>query len=171
MYDEDLSPRPPEYSRVALARVMEVMDANNLGKVHGGVIMRAVDNTAGACATRHCGGPVVTAFMDEMAFLEPVRIGDILTTRASVNWAGRTSMEIGVRIEAHRYGDVESTHVGSAYLVFVAIDDAGEPRRVRPLEPLTDVDLRRYREAEIRRESRLARRAAIRELRARDSGG
>lgn len=165
VYDPDLTPLSPEQSRVTLARVMEVMDANNLGNVHGGVIMRAVDTTAGTCATRQCGGPAVTAFMDEMAFLEPVRIGDILTTKASVNWTGRTSLEIGVRVEAHRYGEVEASHVGSAYLVFVAIDDDGSPRRVRPIEPKTAEDQRRQREAEIRRESRLARRAAIRELR------
>lgn len=161
VYDTDLSPLPPQRSRVTLARVMEVMDANNLGNVHGGVIMRAADTTAGACATRQCGGPAVTAFMDEMAFLEPVRIGDILTTKASVNWTGRTSLEVGVRIEAHRYGEVDPTHVGSAYLVFVALDDDGKPRRVRPVAPETDLDKRRHRAAEIRRESRLARRAAI----------
>jgi acyl-CoA hydrolase len=165
VYDDDLSPFAPSRSQVTLARVMEVMDANNLGNVHGGVIMRAVDTTAGTCATRQCGGPAVTAFMDEMAFLEPVRIGDILTTKASVNWTGRTSLEIGVRVEAHRYGEVRPTHVGSAYLVFVAIDDNGAPRRVRPIEPETDPERRRFREAEIRRESRLARRAAIREFR------
>lgn len=165
VYDPDLTPHPPESSRVTLSRVMEVMDANNLGNVHGGVIMRTVDTTAGTCATRHCGGPAVTAFMDEMAFLEPVRIGDILITKASVNWTGKTSLEVGVRVEAQRYGEIEPSHVGSAYLVFVAIDDDGEPRRVRPLEPLTEVDKRRFHEAEIRRESRLARRAAIRDYR------
>jgi acyl-CoA hydrolase len=165
VYDDDLTPRPSQTSRVTLARVMEVMDANNLGNVHGGVIMRAVDTTAGTCATRHCGGPAVTAFMDEMAFLEPVRIGDILTTKASVNWTGRTSLEVGVRVEAHRYGEIEPSHVGSAYLVFVAIDDDGNPRRARPIEPIAPEDHRRHREAEIRRESRLARRAAIRDLR------
>lgn len=145
---------------------MEVMDANNLGNVHGGVIMRAVDTTAGTCALRHCGGPAVTASMDEMDFLEPVRLGDILTTKASVNWTGRTSVEVGVRVEAHRYGEVDPTHVGSAYLVFVAIDADGRPREMRPVLIETDIDRRRYREAEIRRESRLARRQLIKELRA-----
>ena len=157
---------PSSVSRVTLARVMEVMDANNLGNVHGGVIMRAVDTTAGTCALRHCGGPAVTASMDEMDFLEPVRLGDILTTKASVNWTGRTSVEVGVRVEAHRYGEVETTHVGSAYLVFVAIDAEGRPREMRPVLTETDEDRRRHREAEIRRESRLARRELIRELRA-----
>ncbi len=165
VYDPDLSPRSPEASRVTLASVMEVMDANNLGNVHGGVIMRAVDTTAGTCATRHCGGPAVTAYMDEMAFLEPVRIGDILTTKASVNWTGRTSLEVGVRVEALRYGETEQSHVGSAYLVFVALDDDGRTRRVRPVDPMTEDDRRRHHEAEIRRENRLARRAAIREYR------
>lgn len=166
IYDEDLTPMPCLASRVTLARVMEVMDANNLGNVHGGVIMRAVDTTAGTCALRHCGGPAVTASMDEMDFLEPVRLGDILTTKASVNWTGRTSVEVGVRVEAHRYGEVDPTHVGSAYLVFVAIDADGRPREMRPVLIETDIDRRRYREAEIRRESRLARRQLIKELRA-----
>lgn len=149
-----------------LARVMEVMDANFYGNVHGGVIMRQVDTTAGAAAVRHSGGPAVTAFMDEMAFLEPVRIGDVLTTRAQVNWTGRTSMEIGVRITAQRFGETQELHVGTAYLVFVAIDEHGEPRAVRPVVHASDHDRERWRAAEIRRESRMSRRQALRDLRA-----
>ena len=151
---------------MTLARVMEVMDANFYGNVHGGVIMRQVDTTAGAAAVRHSGGSAVTAFMDEMAFLEPVRIGDVLTTRAQVNWTGRTSMEVGVRITAQRFGEIRESHVGTAYLVFVALDAEGQPRPVRPVVHSTDHDRERWRAAEIRRESRMARRAALQELRA-----
>ena len=138
-------------------------DVNLLGNVHGGVIMRIVDSTAGAVAQRHSGGPAVTAAMDEMAFLQPVQVGDIVRTMAQVNWAGRTSMAIGVRVETERWNEagVEPVHVASAYLVFVAIDDEGRPREIPALEPGNDRERRRWREAEIRRSHRLARREEI----------
>ena len=138
-------------------------DVNLLGNVHGGVIMQIVDSTAGAVAQRHSGGPAVTAAMDEMAFLQPVHVGDIVRTMAQVNWAGRTSMEIGVRVETERWNEagVEPVHVASAYLVFVAIDDEGRPREIPALEPTNDRERRRWREAEIRRSHRLARREEI----------
>ena len=108
---------------------------NLLGNVHGGEIMRLVDSTAGAVAQRHSGGPAVTAAMDEMAFLQPVHVGDIVRTMAQVNWAGRTSMEIGVRVESERWNEAgpAPVHVASAYLVFVAIDEEGQPREIPPL--------------------------------------
>jgi acyl-CoA hydrolase len=144
---------------------MGTADVNLLGNVHGGVIMRLVDSTAGAVAQRHSGGPAVTAAMDEMAFLEPVHVGDIVRTMAQVNWAGRSSMEIGVRVETERWNEADSDplHVASAYLVFVAIDEDGKPREVPGLEPRTDAERRRWREAEIRRSHRLARRREIEE--------
>ena len=125
--------------------------------------MRLVDSTAGAVAQRHSGGPAVTAAMDEMAFLEPVQVGDILRAVAQVNWAGRTSMEIGVRVESEPWNEAgsEPLHVASAYLVFVAIDDHGQPRPIPRLAPQTPDEVRREREAEIRRAHRLARRAEI----------
>lgn len=164
-----LTPRPVSFSQVTLARVMEVMDANNLGNVHGGVILRAVDTTGGTCAARHCDGPAVTAFMDEMAFLEPVRLSDILITKASVNWTGNTSLEVGVRVEVQRRGSAEHIHVGSAYLVFVSIDENGQPRPVCPIETESAADLRRFREAQLRRESRMALRRRIEQLRSEES--
>ena len=102
---------------------------NLLGNVHGGEVMRLVDSTAGAVAQRHSGGPAVTAAMDEMAFLAPVHVGDILRATAQVNWAGRTSMEVGVRVESEPWNQAgtEPVHVASAYLVFVAIDADGTP--------------------------------------------
>jgi uncharacterized protein (TIGR00369 family) len=136
---------------------------NLLGNVHGGEIMRLVDSTAGAVAQRHSGGPAVTAAMDEMAFLQPVHVGDIVRTMAQVNWAGRTSMEIGVRVESERWNEAgpAPVHVASAYLVFVAIDEQGQPREIPPLVTETADEHRREREAEIRRAHRLARRAEI----------
>ncbi len=156
---------PTEESKVTLARVMGVMDANNYGDVHGGVIMRAVDEAGAVAAVRHSNGPAVTAFMDQMAFLEPVKLGDLLTTQAQVNWTGQTSMEVGVRVTVHRMGVDDEIHVSSAHLVFVAIDADGKPRPVPPVRPQTERDRLRFQEAEIRRKSRLERREAIRRLR------
>jgi acyl-CoA hydrolase len=141
-------------------------DTNLLGTVHGGVIMKLVDDAAGAVAGRHSGGPAVTASMDEMAFLEPVRVGDLVHVKAQVNWTGRTSMEVGVRVLAERWNEsAPATQVGSAYLVFAAVDADGKPRRVPPVLPETERDKRRYQEAQIRRTHRLARRRAIMDLR------
>ena len=142
---------------------MDQSHVNLLGNVHGGAIMRLVDSTAGAVAQRHSGGPAVTAAMDEMAFLQPVHVGDILRTYAQVNWAGRTSMEIGVRVETERWNEAGSdpVHVASAYLVFVAIDEDGAPREIPALEPTDPAEHRRVREAEIRRDHRLAQRREI----------
>lgn len=137
--------------------------ANLLGNIHGGEVVKLADSTAGAVAQRHSGGPAVTAALDEMVFLEPVHVGDIVRTLAQVNWAGRSSMEVGVRVEAQPWNDPtsEGLHVASAYFVFVAIDTDGRPREVPPLVPETEDDVRRMREAEIRRAHRLARKVEI----------
>jgi len=105
----------------------------------------------------------VTAALDEMAFLEPVHVGDIVRTYAQVNWAGRSSMEVGVRVETQPWNvaSSETLHVASAYFVFVAIDEDGRSRLVPPLMPETDEEARRMREAEIRRAHRLARKEEI----------
>jgi uncharacterized protein (TIGR00369 family) len=144
---------------------MDQSHVNLLGNVHGGVVMRLVDSTAGAVAQRHSGGPAVTAAMDEMAFLHPVHVGDIVRTVGQVNWAGRTSMEIGVRVEAEPWNEAGSRplHVASAYLVFVAIDGEGRPREIPALEPGDDTERRRLREAMIRRDHRLAKKREIQE--------
>jgi acyl-CoA hydrolase len=143
--------------------MMHSTEANLLGNVHGGEIMKLVDTTAGAVAARHSGGPAVTAFMDEMAFLHPVHVGDIVRTLAQVNWVGTSSMEIGVRVEAQPWNDAadEPRHVASAYFVFVAIDEDGTPRPVPALLPDSADEERRMREAGIRRSHRLARKAEI----------
>ncbi|MHB9861274.1 acyl-CoA thioesterase [Streptomyces sp. YIM S03343] len=155
-------------SRTTLSHIMTHNDTNLLGTVHGGVIMKLVDDAAGAVAGRHSGGPAVTASMDEMDFLEPVRVGDLVHVKAQVNWTGRTSMEIGVRVLAERWNEsTPPVKVGSAYLVFAAVDADGKPRRVPPVIPETEKDRRRSQEAQIRHTHRLARRRAILELRER----
>ncbi|MZE77836.1 acyl-CoA thioesterase [Streptomyces xinghaiensis] len=158
--------KPTSASRTTLSHIMTAHDTNLLGTVHGGVIMKLVDDAAGAVAGRHSGGPAVTASMDEMVFLEPVRVGDLVHVRAQVNWTGRSSMEVGVRVMAERWNEsTPATQVGSAYLVFAAVDAAGRPRPVPQVVPETERDKRRYQEAQIRRTHRLARRRAIKELR------
>jgi uncharacterized protein (TIGR00369 family) len=160
---EPLTPRPVSFSRVSLAIAATSVHANILGNVHGGEIMKLADSTAGAVAFRHSDGPAVTAAMDEMTFLRPVHVGDIVTTHSQVNWAGRSSMEIGVRVEAQPWGNAadEPVHVASAYFVFVAIDDDGAPRPVPGLVTETPAEVRREREAQIRRAHRLARKREI----------
>ena len=162
-----LEPKSPTASRVTFARIMDAADTNLHGNVHGGVIMKYVDDAAGTAAARHSGGRAVTAAMDEMTFLVPVHVGDIVTARAQVNWAGRSSMEIEVRVEAQRWDEAgaHQRHVASAYLVYVAIDEQGAPRAVPPLACETEEERHRLREAEIRRQTRLARREAILRLR------
>jgi acyl-CoA hydrolase len=171
MLSPQFDPTPTSFSRVTLARIMDDGDANLHGNVHGGVIMKAVDDAAGASAARHSRGKAVTVSMDEMVFLEPVRIGDIITVKAQVNWTGSSSMEVGARVTAQRWDDADAVghHVASAYLVFVAIGADERPRTVIPVVPETDVDQHRWAEAIIRRESRLSRRAAIRERRVREA--
>ncbi|OZM74184.1 acyl-CoA thioesterase [Amycolatopsis antarctica] len=147
---------------------MDSHDTNLLGTVHGGVVMKLVDSVAGVVAARHSNGPAVTAALDEMAFLVPVRVGDVVHVNSQVNWAGRSSMEIGVQVLADRWDEsVPPVRVATAYLAFVATDADGAPRPVPPVLPETPEDERRYREAQIRREHRLAKRRAILDSRAR----
>jgi acyl-CoA hydrolase len=155
--------KPTALSRLTMSQVMGPSDANLMGNVHGGVILRLVDELAGVVAARHAEGSAVTAFMDEMAFLVAVRIGDVVHAHAQVNWAGTSSMEVGVKVMADRWNaSVPATHVASAYLVMVAIGTDGRPRPVPPVLPDDVDDQRRYRQAQLRRDHRLQRRRVIR---------
>jgi acyl-CoA hydrolase len=156
-----MNPKPAADSSVVLAIPMEVGDANLMGNVHGGVIMRLVDNAAGYAAMKHCGGPVVTVAMDEMSFMEPVYLGDIVTVKAMVNEAFRTSMEVGVRVEAENVRTGRQVHTSSAYLVYVALGGDGKPVPVPPVIAETEEQQRRQSEAKLRREARLARKDLI----------
>jgi acyl-CoA hydrolase len=161
----DLNPKPASASSVVLARQMEIPDANLAGNVHGGTIMKLVDTAAGLAAAKHCGGLAVTAAMDEMTFLEPVYLGDVVTVKATVNEAFTSSMEVGVRVEAETVSTGRTVHTSSAYLVFVALDEKGEPRPVPPVVAQNDEERQRQHEAKLRRGARLDRKRAIEEAR------
>ena len=161
----DLTPKPAAGSSVALIRLMDQSDANLVGNVHGGELMKLVDTAGGLAAMKHCGGPVVTVSMDEMTFMDPVFVGDVVTVRAMVNDTGRTSLEVGARVEAENYRTGRKVHTSSAYLVYVALDADGHPRPVPPVVPETERERQRQREAKLRREARLTRKEAIKEAR------
>jgi acyl-CoA hydrolase len=160
-----MEPRHPSESASILTRWMGVMDANTAGNVHGGVILRMCDEAAGLAAVRHSRGRVVSAGMDRMTFVSPVYIGQLVTCRATVNAAWRTSVEVGVRVESEdvRTGSVQ--HACTAYLTMVALDKEGRPTGVPPLVAETPEEARRQREAQVRRDNRLAERESIRAAR------
>jgi acyl-CoA hydrolase len=143
-------------TRITLAQVMNPADANFQGTIHGGVIMKLIDEAAGVSAYRFCRRRVVTAHIDQIDFHHPVQIGSMVTIKASVNYAGRTSVEIGVRVESEDLTTGDVTHTNSAYLVFVALNANGRPAEVPELVAETDEDRRRWDEAKARRERRLA---------------
>jgi acyl-CoA hydrolase len=140
---------------------MGIPDANSAGNVHGGTIMKMVDEVAGVAAVRHSGTRVVTAALDRMTFTQPVYVGQLVTVKAMVNAAWRTSMEVGVRVESENVRSGEITHTSTAYLTMVALSDQGEPQAVAPVEPQTDEERRRQREAQLRRDNRLRERDEI----------
>jgi acyl-CoA hydrolase len=158
--------RRPSESNVVLSQAMSITDANLSGNVHGGAIMKLCDTAAGLSAVKHSKSRVVTVAMDEMVFIEPVYLSDVVTLHAQVNDTGRTSMEVGVRVEAENTLSGQRRHVSTAYLVFVALDKDGNPKAVPRLEPETVDERRRMAEAKIRREHRLARKEAILKRRA-----
>jgi uncharacterized protein (TIGR00369 family) len=141
---------------VTMAQVMLPQDANPAGNVHGGVIMKLIDTAASVVASRHAQSNTVTASIDSLCFHHPVFVGDLVFLKASLNMTGRSSMEIGVRVEAENFITGEVRHTSSAYLTFVALDDAGKPIPVPQIIPDTDEDKRRICEAKARRASRLA---------------
>lgn len=142
-------------SSVIISKVMLPGDANPAGIVHGGVIMKEIDNAAGVVAVRHTRKICVTASIDRLDFHKPSFIGNLVTVKASVNMVGTTSMEIGVRVETEDLMSGMITHLASAYLTFVALDENKRPVAVPPLELVTDEDRRRNREAMARRALRL----------------
>ena len=157
----DLTPRPASASAVTLSEQIDLTGANLLGNVHGGTIMKLCDNASGLAAMKHCGGPVVTAAMDEMTFLEPVFVGELVMVKAMVNDTGRTSLEVGVRVAAENLRTGRRVHTASAYLVYVALDREGKPRPVPPVVAEDDEQRQRQHEAKLRRQARLQRKEAI----------
>lgn len=145
-------------SQSVLAHWMGPTDANSAGYVHGGVVMKLCDEVAGLAAVRHSRLRVVTAAVDRMTFLLPIHVGELVTLQASVNAVWRTSMEVGVRVEAESPLAGEVRHTNSAYITMVALDEDGRPAAVPPLLCETPDELRREQEAQLRRANRLAER-------------
>jgi acyl-CoA hydrolase len=156
-----MDPGAPSESTTVLAHWMGPADANSNQDIHGGTIMKLVDEAAGIASVRHSRRRTVTASIDRMSFLVPIEIGELVTFTATVNAAWRTSMEVGVRVEAESPLTGAVRHASTAYLTFVALDDEGRPTAVPPLLPSTGEEQRRMREAELRRAHRLAERREI----------
>ena len=145
-------------SQLTINQIMGPNDANLYGNVHGGVIMKLVDEVGGIVAARHAHRPVVTVVIDSMTFIEAVHVGDLLRLDASVNWVGRTSIEVGVRVQAENVLSGHLTHTNSAFCVYVALGDEARPMPVPPLIVETEDERRRMEEGALRQQIRLARR-------------
>jgi len=148
--------------RESQAEMVEVVlpnDANPLGNILGGKVMHLIDIAAAIAAHRHSRSYVVTASMDHVDFLHPVRIGELIVLKSSVNRVFHTSMEVGVKVFAENVLTGERRHTSSAFVTFVAIDDQGKPKPIPPVIPETEKDKRRYEQAEVRRRYRLEHRA------------
>lgn len=142
-------------SSTTMTQLMMPTDAAPSGHVYGGTILRLVDMVGAVVAYRHARRSVVTASIDRMDFYSPVRVGSLIILKSSVNYVGRTSMEIGVRIEAEDLRTGVVSHTGSSYLTFVALDEKGKPTPTALLKPETKQEKRRFQEARLRRRARM----------------
>jgi acyl-CoA hydrolase len=158
--------KPASKSTSQIVHWMGVGDANSTGSIHGGTVMKLVDEAAGLAAIKHSRNRVVTAGMDRMTFLVPIKIGELVSFTATVNAAWRTSMEVGVRVEAENPRTGEVRHTNTAYLTMVALDEDGNPAPVPPVLAETATEQRRMRDAELRRQNRLAEREELMRRRA-----
>lgn len=148
--------KPPRLSHTTMAELMMPHMANVLGNVHGGVLLGMMDRVAAVAAIRHAQKSCVTVSVDRVHFREPIHVGELVTMYSSVNYAHRTSIEVGVRVEAENIVTGEKRHTNSCYLTYVAIDPAGRPVEVPPVVPETDEEQQRFQAAQTRREQRVA---------------
>ena len=146
----------PRDSHVIMTEIVLPSDANALGTIFGGKIMAWIDIAGAIAAGRHARRVVVTASIDALHFIEPVKVGHVVHIRAAVNYAGRTSMEVGVRVDSENPVTGETHHTARAYATFVALDDSGKPTPVPPIVPETPDEKRRFEQAQKRRQSRIA---------------
>lgn len=144
-----------DQSRVTLTQLMGPTDANSLGNVHGGILMKLCDEAGGMAAMKHARHPAVTVVVDSMAFHSPVQIGNLVTVSAEVTWVGRTSLETRVLVTAEDLLSGEITHTNTAYFVYVALGENGKPTPVPPLICETDEQQERFERAKQRQEYRL----------------
>jgi acyl-CoA hydrolase len=151
--DDDV--RSVSASRVEMTELVLPGDTNALGTIFGGKVMQWIDIAASVCGMRHSSGDVVTASIDGLQFLTPIQVGEVVVLRASVNFVGHTSMEIGVRVDAENPRTGERRYTTKAYLTFVALDTKGQPRVVPGLLLENEEDRRRHSDAQARRQSRL----------------
>ena len=141
-------------SRVEMAQAMFPVDANPSGNVHGGTIMKLIDTAAGIAAHRHCRTNVVTASMDRLDFHKPIFVGELVVVRASINYVGQTSMEVGVRVEAENLMTGEVRHTNSAYLTLVSLGENRKPKPVPGVVAETEDERRRFEEGRVRAQQR-----------------
>jgi acyl-CoA hydrolase len=156
-----LSPRPVSHSQVEMLELVLPSDLNLLGNMLGGRVMHHMDLCAAIAAQRHASRVCVTASVDRIDFISPVRLGELLVLKSSVNFAGRTSMEVGVICMAENARTGGRRHTASAYFTFVALDDDLRPTAIAPIEPVTPIERRRYDEAHQRRIRRVAGRRSV----------
>jgi acyl-CoA hydrolase len=150
--------KPVSESQVETVEMVLPNDTNPLGNILGGRVMHLIDITGATAAMRHARKQVVTAHMDDLSFHHPVKLGEFIILRASVNYVGRTSLEVGVKVLSEDPLTGKQTHTSSAYLTFVAVDGHGKPAAVPPLQPETDDEHRRFKDAKERQQNRLNRR-------------
>jgi len=153
-----LLPKPAHASKITIAQLMQPEHANNLGNVHGGWIMKLVDEAGALACMRHCQRRVVTVFIDHMEFHQPIRIGDLVTLTAEVTFAGHTSMEAEITVTAEDPTTGKQVHTNTAYVVYVALDDDRQPTQVPPLLAETSREKSKLEEARQRQAERLAKR-------------
>jgi acyl-CoA hydrolase len=147
--------RHPRESETVMSELMMPNHANIMGNVFGGVILSLVDRIAAVCAIRHARKQCVTVSVDKVDFREPIHVGELITAFARVNYAGKTSMEVGVKIIAEQLISGEKRHTNSCYITYVALDDNGRPTAVPPIVPETPDEKRRYDRAAKRRTRRV----------------
>ena len=148
-------PKTIRASRISIAQLMHPEHANNLGNVHGGWIMKLVDEAGALACMRHAQRRVVTVAIDSMVFRQPIRIGDLIILNAELTYTGRTSMEVEVQVQAENPITGERTHTNTAYLVYVALDDDGNPVPVPPLKAETEEEKQKMEQANERQQRRL----------------
>ena len=156
--DKNPGMKTAKASRITIAQLMQPEHANNLGNVHGGWIMKLVDEAGALACMRHCQRRVVTVFMDQMEFHQPIRIGDLVTLTAEVTYTGRTSIEAEVTVTAEDPTTGSQVHTNTAYVVYVALDDNREPTLVPPIQATTPEEQAKLEEGKKRQAERLARR-------------
>ena len=145
---------PLSAHQLSMTVLMSPDMANFAGNVHGGAILKLLDQAAYACAARYAGRYVVTLSVDQVTFLQPIHVGELVTLLASVNYTGRSSMEIGIKVITENIREQVVRHANSCFFTMVAVGDDGKPAAVAPLEPMTPDQKRRWRAAELRRELR-----------------